>query len=256
MSDNGWVKLYRNLNPVVLKDTDHLAVFTYLLIEANYQDASSPTYFGKEEIYLKKGQLITGRDKISKYFTGKRKCTTSKIQRILSCFESARLIEQRTTAYGRLITVVNYDNNFSSKQQSETQVNNKFTTNEQQSEHYQRNIYNNSNNKNERNKELKENNIINNITKEKSNGETKHIYGEYKHVRLTDKQYEKLQLDFPNEYEEMIKNLDEYLEMKNVSYKNHNLVMRNWKNKERKEKSSAKKEKKKDVSIDWLEEYL
>ena len=73
---------------------------------------------------------------------------------------------------------------------------------------------------------------------------------------MAEKQYEKLKEDFPNDYEKMIKNLDEYVEIKNVSYKNHNLVMRNWKNKERKEKSSAKKEKKKDVNIDWLNEYL
>jgi len=54
-------------------------------------------------------------------------------------------------------------------------------------------------------------------------------YGEYQHVLLTPSQYKNLlkkwgqkKLDF------MIKRLDEGIEMKGYSYKNHNLAIQNW----------------------------
>lgn len=58
--------------------------------------------------------------------------------------------------------------------------------------------------------------------------ETKHIYGEYKHVLLTDEQYEKLKVEFPNDYGERIKLLDEGIEMKGYKYKNHYLTIKKW----------------------------
>ena len=54
-----------------------------------------------------------------------------------------------------------------------------------------------------------------------------HKNGEYKKVLLTTEQLEKLKLDFSN-WNEMIKNLDEYIETTGKKYKNHNLVMRKW----------------------------
>lgn len=90
-------------------------------------------------------------------------------------------------------------------------------------------------------------------SKEKTSKEkVKHYYGEFKHVLITDEELEKLKEDFPRDYKQMIKNLDEYLEIKNVSYKNHYLVMRKWKSKEKKQDKNLDK---KDVKIEWLEEY-
>jgi len=57
--------------------------------------------------------------------------------------------------------------------------------------------------------------------------ETKHKYGEYQNVLLTDKEYKKLKKDF-NNYEELIKYLDEYIEMKGYKAKSHNLAIRKW----------------------------
>lgn len=65
--------------------------------------------------------------------------------------------------------------------------------------------------------------------KNKRSKEVKNIYGEYKHVRLTQKQYDKLVADFgEDDTKAAIKKLDEYMQMKGKSYKDHNLVMRNW----------------------------
>jgi len=63
----------------------------------------------------------------------------------------------------------------------------------------------------------------------KSKKEQKHKYGEYKHVLLTEDQYDKLFTDYGRlKPEEMITNLDEYIETTGKIYKNHNLVMRKW----------------------------
>lgn len=59
--------------------------------------------------------------------------------------------------------------------------------------------------------------------------EKKHIYGEYKHVRLTDNDVEKLKADY-GEYmtEQLITFLDEYIEMKGYKAKNHYLAIKKW----------------------------
>lgn len=82
----------------------------------------------------------------------------------------------------------------------------------------------------------KENNISTNvdILKEKP---VKHKYGEYMHVQLTDEQYNKLLDDFgKGKLDKCIQILDEYIEIKAPKYKNHNLVLRGWVNREYKKR--------------------
>jgi hypothetical protein len=66
--------------------------------------------------------------------------------------------------------------------------------------------------------------------KEREEGkEVKNIYGEYRHVRLSQKEHERLVNDFGEaETHEAIKFLDEYKEMKGYKCKNDNLAMRKW----------------------------
>lgn len=71
------------------------------------------------------------------------------------------------------------------------------------------------------NKELN-NNIYNNTEKT-----TKHKYGEYKNVLLTDAELSRLKEEYSN-WEELIKYLDEYIEMKGYKAKSHNLAIRKW----------------------------
>ena len=57
----------------------------------------------------------------------------------------------------------------------------------------------------------------------------KHIHGEYKHVRLTDEELQKLETEFGAiETQEAITYLDEYIEMKGTKYKSHYLALRKW----------------------------
>ena len=122
---NGWIKLHRKTldNPIVMKDTDHLAVWMWLLLNATHSDHD--TIYEGERITLKAGQFITGRKIISKEL----KINESKIQRILKTFEIEQQIEQQTNPRCRLISILRWTDYQLDEQQSEQQVNNKRTLN-------------------------------------------------------------------------------------------------------------------------------
>lgn len=69
--------------------------------------------------------------------------------------------------------------------------------------------------------------------------EPRHKYGEYRNVLLSDSDMEKLQAEFPTDWEERIDRLSSYMESKGVSYKNHLATIRNWARREREEKKGA-----------------
>jgi len=59
--------------------------------------------------------------------------------------------------------------------------------------------------------------------------ERKHRHGEYKHVLITDAQFKKLEVDYgPFRVKEIIRQLDEGIEVHGYRYKNHNLTLRKW----------------------------
>lgn len=104
MNLEGWVKMHRKMldNPIVFKDADHVAVWTYLLLNATHKEY--PAIFKGNKIILSPGQLITGRKAIA----DKLHISESKVQRILKWFENDQQIEQQTSNKNRLITVVNW----------------------------------------------------------------------------------------------------------------------------------------------------
>ena len=57
---------------------------------------------------------------------------------------------------------------------------------------------------------------------------TRHKYGLYENVLLTDEDYEKLQEEFPHDYTERIERLSEYIASTGKKYKNHLATIRNW----------------------------
>ena len=76
-------------------------------------------------------------------------------------------------------------------------------------------------------KESKRKEIKEKETKVNKNIAAKHKFGEYKHVLLSDSEYQKLMDEYPN-HEELIKFLDEAIEMKGYKYKNHYLAIKKW----------------------------
>lgn len=58
--------------------------------------------------------------------------------------------------------------------------------------------------------------------------DTRHKYGEYKNVLLSDKDFEKLREEFPNDWEQRIESLSTYIASTGKTYKNHLATIRNW----------------------------
>ena len=77
------------------------------------------------------------------------------------------------------------------------------------------------------NKQITINKNDKNDKNEKNDKKKKNIYGEYKNVLLTDKEFKSLQNEYSN-YEELIKYLDEYIEMKGYKAKSHYLCIKKW----------------------------
>ena len=68
---------------------------------------------------------------------------------------------------------------------------------------------------------------------------TRHKYGRYKNVLLTDEDYAKLQSEFPHDYTERIERLSEYMASTGKSYKNHPATIRNWAKRDRPQNRSS-----------------
>lgn len=124
----GWIKIHRKIleNPIICKDSDYLAVWIYLLLNATHREI--PALFKGKKIILQKGQLITGR----KSMANQLKISESKIYRIINDFKSEHQIEQQTSNKNSVITILNWNKYQQIEQQNEQQMNNKRTTDEQQ----------------------------------------------------------------------------------------------------------------------------
>ena len=134
--DNGWIKLHRKFldNPMSKKPKLTLLWITLLLL-ANHKDKKF--MWNGETIIIKEGQILTGRKQLSEQ-TGIPETT---IERALNQFEkSGQQIEQQKTTKYRLITIINWKE----YQKSDRKVDNKRTTNGQQTD-------TNKNDKNEKN---------------------------------------------------------------------------------------------------------
>lgn len=125
---DGWIKLHRQSldNPIVMKDPDHLAIWIYLLLNATHK--KRPAMFGGKKIMLEPGQLITGRKKIAEDVG----VNEHKVFRVLNLFKTEQQIEQQSTRYGSLITIVAWNEYQDNEQQNEQQMSNKRATSEQQ----------------------------------------------------------------------------------------------------------------------------
>lgn len=71
-----------------------------------------------------------------------------------------------------------------------------------------------------------------NVSLKKSSKPTKHKYGEYKNVLLTDEELEKLKTEY-SDCEERIERLSSYVASTGKSYKSHYATIRNWARKDK-----------------------
>ena len=125
---DGWIKLHRKMldNPVVWKDSDHLAGWIYLLLSATHKDMD--VLFKNKRITLKPGQLITGRKSIASQLS----ISDSKVKRVLLAFESDQQIDRQRSNKNSLITILNWCEYQQNDQQNDQQVTSKRPASDQQ----------------------------------------------------------------------------------------------------------------------------
>ena len=82
---------------------------------------------------------------------------------------------------------------------------------------------------------------------------TRHKYGMYENVLLTDEDYRKLQEEFPHDFSARIERLSEYIASTGKKYKNHLATIRNWARKDL-EKRPARATKSSNPFLDMLED--
>ena len=69
---------------------------------------------------------------------------------------------------------------------------------------------------------------------------TRHKYGLYENVLLTDEEYQKLLEEFPNDYRDRIERLSEYIASTGKKYKSHLATIRSWARKDTVQKPERK----------------
>lgn len=82
---------------------------------------------------------------------------------------------------------------------------------------------------------------------------TRHKYGLYENVLLSDEDYEKLKQEFPHDYSERIERLSEYIASTGKKYKNHLATIRTWARKDRSQQQ-AKPPKRSSSFMDLVED--
>ncbi|MCD7845536.1 MAG: helix-turn-helix domain-containing protein [Oscillospiraceae bacterium] len=75
--------------------------------------------------------------------------------------------------------------------------------------------------------------------KQKKEKESRHQYGEYGNVLLSDAELQSLQADFPQDYQQRIECLSEYMASTGKSYKSHLATIRSWARREKKQASAS-----------------
>jgi ribosomal protein S15P/S13E len=221
MKEKGYIRLYRSVkdNPVVWRDSDHVAIWVYLLLNATYQELD--VIFKGSRLLLSPGQLIIGRKSIA----SELKIDENKVRRVLKYFESEQQITLEASNKNTLVTIRNWSLYQGRTDINEQKVTNKYTTNEQQV-----NTYNKENESNKVNKE-----------------KNKEVYGILKNVYLAEDEFAELQkLNLINKIDE----LSTYMGSNGKDYKSHYATILNW-DKRRRENENHKKPSRFNIKPDY-----
>jgi len=125
-----YIKLDRDLlYSYCFANPNHLKIWIWLLIKANFKNAFVPINLGKgfKTIEVKRGQLIFGRNKAEDELG----LNGSLIYRTLQLFEELGQINIEVNSHYSVITICNYDSYQSNNDEVEQATNNQCTTNEQ-----------------------------------------------------------------------------------------------------------------------------
>ena len=185
----------------VFGDPDLLKLWLLCLLKATHKPRE--VVIEKKVVRLEQGQFVTGRFELEKEYNdgvpNRKKISASTLQRWLRKLETWQMLNIKTYSKFSIVTV----SNWTVYQQDEQQVNNKWTTDEQQVD-TDKNDKNDKNGKND-----------------------KKYYGEF--VRLTDEEHQKLTERLGQALTaDYIERLNNYIGSKGTKYKSHYHTILTW----------------------------
>lgn len=243
MAEKGWIKLHRQLQECPMWYSERFSkgqAWVDLLLLANHSDKK--ILFNGEFIIVERGQYLTSMVKLAEKWKWSRPTVT----KFLNLLEKDKMITRSSDNQKTLITIENYGI-YQDFKEDDLQPILQPTLQPSLLPNLQLDLqptlqggcnpinnplYTNNNDKNVNNVKNEKNTTIpqgDSTTQKKKTTEEKHKYGEYQHVLLTDRQFERLVNDYGEfEVQSAIKFLDEYIQMKGYKVKDHNLALRKW----------------------------
>lgn len=220
----GWIKLYRKIREHCFwtekRKYSKFEAWIDILFRVNHKDEK--VIINGQLINVKKGSFITSEVKLAETWNWNRKT----IRRFLKTLENEKMILKKSTAKYTSVSVENWEL-YQNKEHQNIQQ-------EEQQEGQE------GDNRGDTDKKIKNDKNKRNISKDKeeyipaseetssaSAKASKHRYGKYKNVLLKDKELQSLKEEYQN-WEELIKYLDEYIEMKGYKAKSHYLCIKKW----------------------------
>lgn len=205
---------------MIFKDSEHLAVYVYLLLNACYDKNGVISYDLGKATEIKYGEVLISVREIAK----KCKIETTKVHRILKKLEECNKIETRSATGAKTgKTVVAIDNYGSFETENATEEKEKCNTKAETKDEKEKR----SKREKAESKEL--------INKKKGK---KNIYGSFENVKLTDEEFEKFKSKFPFNHMKYIEDLSLYIASKGDKYKSHYATLLTW-NKDKDDSNSS-----------------
>lgn len=222
----GWIKLYRQIQESDLWDSeeepfDRRSAWVDLLLMANHEDKT--VIFKGNPIVVKAGQRITSLRKLAERWNW----SLNRVNRYLDLLEKLNMIEKKSDNHKTLLTLVNY-----SKFQggwNTDEYTDEYTHEYTDGTHTNTHTNTQADTQTDTKQEYKRMNKNDKRMKKNEKNEKKDIYGEYRHVRLTESEFNKLCEDFGDITAlKAIDAVDKYCQETGKTYKDYNLTIRRW----------------------------
>lgn len=229
----GWIKIHRQIQSCEFlwnsKDEpfDRRSAWIDLLLMANHKDTR--LMFDGKAITVKRGQRVTSLRDLGLRWNW----SPNKVKRYLDLLAGEGMLIRESDNRRTLLTIVKYDSFQDEWHTDGTPTAHQRDTDGTPTAHRR------TTNKNENNEENEKNDK--NEKKSKRADNPRQTYGEYKHVRLTEEEFNRLCNDFGDKDTlQAIKILDEYCQETGKTYKDYNLTLRRWPMEEARKKPGKK----------------
>lgn len=232
--DRGYVKNWRKIKdePWYTQPlTAHLA--QHLIREANHKDKQ--VLWNGRLITVKRGQLITGRDRLSRD-TG---LSQQNIRTSLEILKKCEFLTIKSTNKFSIITICNYGKYQDKDIESNQQSNQQSTSSQPAANHNQECIKNGKKRESALTRSRK-------ISSAKETAEEKRLFG--KNVWLTSSEHDKLIAKFgAKRTADLIEDLDYGIGSKGYKYRNHYMTILKWDKRDRNKNGTSQSEVKDDT---------